>query len=80
MAYEVNRDDWDIEESIKYFKRTVEIDEALGVSGRVYHETHRSRSLYAPWVAKCILDVVPQYEVYTNVWFELKELTYRSTL
>ncbi|KAI2700379.1 hypothetical protein CBS147332_7990 [Penicillium roqueforti] len=60
ITFQSGQDDWDIKESIKYFQRTIDIDEDLGVLGRVYHETHRSRSLCAPWVTQCILQAVPR--------------------
>lgn len=56
------RDDWNIEESIKFYEGTIKIDRELGVSGFVCHETHRSRSLFSPWVTRQILEAVPEYE------------------
>ncbi|KAK1249719.1 hypothetical protein MKX08_009722, partial [Trichoderma sp. CBMAI-0020] len=53
-------DDWSIEESIKFYKGTIKIDRELGVSGFVCHETHRSRSLFTPWVTRMILEAVPE--------------------
>lgn len=55
------RDDWDIEESTKFYEGTIKIDRELGVSGFVCHETHRSRSLFSPWVTRLILKAVPEY-------------------
>lgn len=55
------RDDWNIEESIKFYEGTIKIDRELGVSGFVCHETHRSRSLFSPWVTRLILEAVPEY-------------------
>lgn len=56
------RDDWNIEESIKFYRGTIKIDREFGVSGFVCHETHRSRSLFTPWVTRMILEAVPEYE------------------
>lgn len=55
------RDDWNIEESIKFYEGTIKIDRELDVSGFVCHETHRSRSLFSPWVTRLILEAVPEY-------------------
>ncbi|KAM6482104.1 hypothetical protein HDV62DRAFT_390947 [Trichoderma sp. SZMC 28011] len=53
-------DDWNIEESIKFYEGTIKIDRELDVSGFVCHETHRSRSLFSPWVTRLILEAVPE--------------------
>lgn len=58
----ISRDAWDIEESIKFYRGTLEVDTELGVSGRVFHETHRNRSMFTPYAAQQILKAVPQYE------------------
>lgn len=57
----VARDDWNIEESIKFYEGTIKIDRELDVSGFVCHETHRSRSLFTPWATRIILEAVPEY-------------------
>jgi hypothetical protein len=56
-----SRDLWDVEESIKFYKGTLVIDKELGVSGRVWHETHRNRSLFTPYATRLILEAVPEY-------------------
>lgn len=58
----IYRDTWDVEESIKFYRRTLDVDKELGFSGRVYHETHRNRSLFTPYNAQRILHAVPEYE------------------
>jgi hypothetical protein len=55
------RDAWDVEESIKFYRGTLAIDEELGVAGRVVHETHRNRSLFTPYATRRVLEAVPQY-------------------
>lgn len=55
------RDDWYIEESIKFYEGPFKIDRELGISSLVCHETHRSRSLFSPWVTRLILEAVPEY-------------------
>ncbi|KAF3077233.1 hypothetical protein CFAM422_000745 [Trichoderma lentiforme] len=60
ITFQSGQDDWNIEESIKFYEGTIEIDRELGVSGFVCHETHRSRSLFSPWVTRLILEAVPE--------------------
>ena len=55
-----NRDTWDVEESIKFYQGTLAVDKELGLSGRVFHETHRNRSLFTPYTALRILQAVPE--------------------
>lgn len=55
------RDAWNVEESIKFYRGTLAIDNELGVSGRVYHETHRNRSLFTPYATLRILNAVTEY-------------------
>ncbi|KAJ5864097.1 uncharacterized protein N7529_006013 [Penicillium soppii] len=57
------RDLWDVEESIKFYKGTIHIDSELGISGRVYHETHRNRSLFTPYATRRILEAVPELRI-----------------
>lgn len=54
------RDLWDIEESVKFYRGTLAVDKELGLSGRVYHETHRNRSLFNPYSTHAILKAVPE--------------------
>ncbi|ORY30763.1 xylose isomerase-like protein [Naematelia encephala] len=53
-------DYWSREDSIQFYRQTIEIDRELGLSGRVCHETHRNRSLFHPYVTAHILQVVPE--------------------
>ncbi|CAG9998297.1 unnamed protein product [Clonostachys byssicola] len=47
------------DESVEFFQGTLEIDAALGMIGKVCHETHRNRSLFNPYAAEYILKRVP---------------------
>ncbi|KAJ5999293.1 hypothetical protein N7451_007103 [Penicillium sp. IBT 35674x] len=64
--FQSGEDAWEIEESIKFYRGTLEVDREFGVSGRVYHETHRNRSMFTPYAAQQILKAVPQYESALN--------------
>lgn len=55
------RDYWTVEQSVEFYKGTLEIDTELGLAGQVCHETHRSRSLFNPKSAIDILGRVPEY-------------------
>ncbi|KAJ5652628.1 hypothetical protein N7507_010054 [Penicillium longicatenatum] len=61
--FQSGEDAWDIEESIRFYRGTLEVDDELGVSGRVYHETHRNRSMFTPYAAQQILKAVPQLRI-----------------
>ncbi|KAJ5910374.1 hypothetical protein N7504_005017 [Penicillium tannophilum] len=61
--FQSGEDAWDIEESIKFYRGTLEVDTELGVSGRVFHETHRNRSMFTPYAAQQILKAVPQLRI-----------------
>ncbi|KAJ6115204.1 hypothetical protein N7486_000982 [Penicillium sp. IBT 16267x] len=61
--FQSGEDAWDIEESIKFYCGTLEVDKELGLSGRVYHETHRNRSMFTPYAAQQILKAVPQLRI-----------------
>ncbi|KAJ5930840.1 hypothetical protein N7466_006333 [Penicillium verhagenii] len=61
--FQSGEDAWDIEESILFYRGTLEVDKELGLSGRVYHETHRNRSLFTPYAAQRILHVVPELRI-----------------
>ncbi|KAJ6007857.1 hypothetical protein N7540_011833 [Penicillium herquei] len=61
--FQSGQDAWDVKESIKFYRGTLEIDQELGLSGRVYHETHRNRSLFTPYTAVRILKAVPQLRI-----------------
>lgn len=60
LTFQNPRDAWDVEESIKFYKGTLQIDEELGLAGRVTHETHRNRSLFTPYATQRILEAVPE--------------------
>ncbi|KUM62894.1 hypothetical protein ACN42_g4207 [Penicillium freii] len=63
MNFQSGEDLWDVEESIKFYKGTIQIDSELGISGRVYHETHRNRSLFTPYATRRILEAVPELRI-----------------
>lgn len=50
-------DGWSIDNSLKFFKRAMELAERAGVA--ISFETHRGRSLYSPWVTETILEQMP---------------------
>lgn len=60
LTFQNARDAWDVEESIKFYKGTLQIDDELGLAGRVTHETHRNRSLFTPYATQRILEAVPE--------------------
>ncbi|KAJ5757380.1 uncharacterized protein N7511_006074 [Penicillium nucicola] len=63
MNFQSGEDIWDVEESIKFYKGTLAVDQELGVSGRVWHETHRNRSLFTPYATRRILEAVPEIRI-----------------
>ncbi|KAM0421126.1 hypothetical protein ACHAPT_011018 [Fusarium lateritium] len=60
-------DYWTLDESVYFYQKTLEIDQELGLTGLVCHETHRNRSLFTPYVAKHILTKVPKLQVTADV-------------
>ena len=50
-------DAWTMPEMIRYFREAVRI--AADAPFPIVHETHRGRCLYSPWIAREILDAVP---------------------
>lgn len=62
MLTSKGRDYWTLEESVQFYKATIEIDAELGLAGKVVHETHRNRSLFTPYATTHILREVPKYE------------------
>ncbi|KAH8897953.1 hypothetical protein GQ53DRAFT_679349 [Thozetella sp. PMI_491] len=56
-----------LEESIKFYRGTLEIDAELGLEGKVSHETHRKRSLFNPYVTAAILDQVPKLRLTADI-------------
>ncbi|WZH45848.1 uncharacterized protein QYS62_006916 [Fusarium acuminatum] len=60
-------DYWSWDESVYFFKKTLEIDDELGLTGLVSHETHRNRSLFTPYAAKYILPKVPKLRVTADI-------------
>lgn len=60
LTLKLTRDAWDVEESIKFYQGTLHIDQELGLTGQVTHETHRNRSLFTPYATQRILEAVPK--------------------
>ncbi|KAF9872552.1 hypothetical protein CkaCkLH20_10049 [Colletotrichum karsti] len=60
-------DIWTPDESVEFYQGTFKIDDELGFNGRVTHETHRNRSLYHPYVAKYVLDRVPNLRITADI-------------
>ncbi|KAJ5105961.1 hypothetical protein NUU61_003308 [Penicillium alfredii] len=63
INFHSGEDAWDIDESIKFYRGTIQVDKELGVSGRVFHETHRNRSLFTPYATQRIVEAVPQLRI-----------------
>ncbi|KAJ5771972.1 hypothetical protein N7520_002501 [Penicillium odoratum] len=61
--FQSGEDAWNIEESVKFYRGTLGVDKEFGLSGRVYHETHRNRSLFTPYAAQQILRAVPELRI-----------------
>ncbi|KAF0318588.1 hypothetical protein GQ607_014139 [Colletotrichum asianum] len=60
-------DIWTPDQSVEFYQGTFKIDEELGFAGKVTHETHRNRSLYHPYVAKYVLDRVPNLRITADI-------------
>ncbi|VUC36254.1 unnamed protein product [Clonostachys rosea] len=56
-------DYWTLEESVEFYKATIEIDAELGLTGKVVHETHRNRSLFTPYATAHIIREVPKLRI-----------------
>ncbi|KAJ5364254.1 uncharacterized protein N7496_009967 [Penicillium cataractarum] len=63
INFQSGEDAWDVEESIKFYQGTLQVDKELGLTGRVTHETHRNRSLFTPYATRRILEAVPQLRI-----------------
>lgn len=50
-------DSWSYAESLEFFTRATEYTASLGLP--VYHETHRGRCLYNPWVTRDLVRALP---------------------
>lgn len=55
-----SRDYWDWDESVRFYRMTFQVDQEVGIQGKVCHETHRKRSLFNPRAARYILERVPE--------------------
>ncbi|KAF2009230.1 hypothetical protein BU24DRAFT_468211 [Aaosphaeria arxii CBS 175.79] len=56
-------DYWTVDQSIEFFKGTLETDDELGMTGKVCHETHRNRSLFNPYTTASVLEAVPNLRI-----------------
>ncbi|KAH8204611.1 hypothetical protein TruAng_001240 [Truncatella angustata] len=63
------------DQSVEFYQKTFAVDEELGFSGRVCHETHRNRSMFNPQVADYILKRVPNLRITTDIshWVVVSE-------
>ena len=50
-------DSWSYSESLEFFTRATEYTRKLAIP--VYHETHRGRALYNPWVTRDLVRAIP---------------------
>ncbi|WYZ44633.1 hypothetical protein EsH8_VII_001069 [Colletotrichum jinshuiense] len=68
-------DIWTLDQSVEFYQGTFKIDEELGFTGRVTHETHRNRSLFTPFAAKYILEKVPNLRITADIshWVVVSE-------
>lgn len=71
----VFRDTWSLDESIYFFQQVLELEKEEGFEGRIYHETHRSRSFFTPFATEHILQKVPGYVFFTFPFQEAGLLT-----
>ncbi|KAI0474423.1 hypothetical protein F4859DRAFT_483198 [Xylaria cf. heliscus] len=60
-------DHWPLDESIKFYQGTLEIDAQLGLTNKVTHETHRLRSFYNPYSTTQILSQVASLRITTDI-------------
>ncbi len=54
-------DAWSLKESVAFFQAAIEIAESCGLAASF--ETHRSRSLFHPWITRDILLQIPEMEL-----------------
>ncbi len=73
-------DAWSEEESIAFFKGAIEIAKRYGIT--VSFETHRSRSLFTPWVTRRIVDAVSEMKLTMDIshWCVVSERLMDSEL
>jgi hypothetical protein len=50
-------DSWSYAESLEFFTRATEYTKTIGIP--VYHETHRGRALYNPWITRDLVKALP---------------------
>ncbi|KAJ5734617.1 hypothetical protein N7533_013020 [Penicillium manginii] len=63
INFQSGQDTWSVEESVKFYKGTLQVDKELGLTGHVFHETHRNRSLSTPYHSLQILRAVPELKI-----------------
>jgi hypothetical protein len=54
-------DSWSYAESLEFFTAAVEYTKSIAVP--VYHETHRGRALYNPWICRDIVLALPDIQL-----------------
>ncbi|KAJ5376543.1 hypothetical protein N7509_013429 [Penicillium cosmopolitanum] len=63
INFQSGQDTWTVEESVKFYQGTLQVDKELGLTGHVFHETHRNRSLSTPYHSLQILQAVPELKI-----------------
>ncbi len=51
-------DGWSTDDALRFLRDALKIGEAVGVT--CAHETHRGRILYSPWVARPLIEALPE--------------------
>lgn len=54
-------DAWDFKESLEFFQSVMELAKNYGVE--ISCETHRSRSLFTPWITKRVVEALPEIKL-----------------
>ncbi|KAH7350206.1 hypothetical protein B0T11DRAFT_321932 [Plectosphaerella cucumerina] len=60
-------DAWSLEQSVEFYRGTLQVDEELGFKGKVCHETHRSRALFNPYVTVQILTQISKLRITADI-------------
>lgn len=58
-------DAWREEESLQFFKDAIALAESCGIE--ICFETHRSRSLFTPWITQAIVEALPQIKLTADI-------------
>ncbi|KAH7144214.1 hypothetical protein B0J13DRAFT_607626 [Dactylonectria estremocensis] len=60
-------DHWTLDESVEFYKGTLEVDVELGLEGKIRHETHRLRSMFNPYAGIYVLSRVPKLRITADI-------------